>query len=97
MISSPLADLDPAAAVAAFQDADIPITIARMELPTPDIAAVHAEGRWLLLADPRVPDEQLAAAVQDVEQGVAALEGHPGWMSVDLTPAHRPGHAPPGR
>ena len=97
MISSTSPDLDPAAALSAFRAADRPITVARMELPTPDIAAVHADGRWLLLADPRVPDERVAAAVQDVEQGAAALEGLPDWMPVDLTPAHHPGQLVPGR
>lgn len=100
MISSTSAELDPAlaaAAVSAFHAAASPVTVARMELPTPDIAAVHADGRWLLLVDPRVADELVAAAVRDVEQGVAGLEGLPGWLSVDLTPAQHSDQPAPGR
>lgn len=102
MISSTSAELDPdlaaavSATVSAFRAADSPVTVARVPLPIPDIAALRLDGRWLLLVDDRVPDERLAAAVQDVELRVP-LEGLPGWMSVDLTPAHHPGQPAPSR
>ena len=70
MIFRDLDELDPALAapVRAFLEGDAPVTVARVALPAPAVAAFRTPGRVLLLVDERVPDERVEAVVQLAER-----------------------------